>query len=75
MKTVYDYVQQNFSEKISLDEVADLLSMSVVSFNRFIKKRTNKTFVNYLNDIRVGYASRWLIEKDLSIAEIAYKVV
>ncbi len=73
MKTVYDYVQQNFSEKISLDEVADLLSMSVVSFNRFIKKRTNKTFVNYLNDIRVGYASRWLIEKDLSIAEIAYK--
>ncbi|NMH27412.1 helix-turn-helix domain-containing protein [Flavobacterium silvaticum] len=73
MKLVYDYVQKNFSGKISLEEVSDLTNMSPVSFNRFIKKRAGKTFVNYLNDIRVGYASRWLVEKDLSISEIAFK--
>ncbi|NHN27781.1 helix-turn-helix transcriptional regulator [Flavobacterium jejuense] len=73
MKVIYDYIQKNFAEKITLNEVADVVSMGVVSFNRFIKKRTNKTFVNYLNDIRVGYAARWLIEKDLSISEIAFK--
>lgn len=73
MKIIYDYIQKNFAEKITLNEVADVVSMGVVSFNRFIKKRTNKTFVNYLNDIRVGYAARWLIEKDLSISEIAFK--
>jgi len=73
MKLVYEYIQKNFSNKITLDDVSDIASMSAVSFNRFIKKRTNKTFVNYLNDIRVGYAARWLVEKDLSISEIAFK--
>jgi AraC-like DNA-binding protein len=73
MKLVYEYIQKNFDNKITLDDVSDIASMSPVSFNRFIKKRTNKTFVNYLNDIRVGYAARWLVEKDLSISEIAFK--
>jgi len=73
MKLVYEYVQKNFSDKITLDDVSDIASMSPVSFNRFIKKRTGKTFVNYLNDIRVGYAARWLVEKDLSISEIAFR--
>lgn len=73
MKLVYDFVQKNFSNKITLDDVSELTNMSPVSFNRFIKKRSGKTFVNYLNDIRVGYASRWLVEKDLSISEIAFK--
>jgi len=73
MKLVYEYIQKNFSNKITLEEVSGIASMSPVSFNRFIKKRTNKTFVNYLNDIRVGYAARWLVEKDLSISEIAFK--
>jgi len=73
MRLVYEYVQKNFSEKITLDDVSRAAFMSPVSFNRFIKKRTGKTFVNYLNDIRVGYAARWLVEKDSSISEIAFK--
>lgn len=73
MKLVYELVQKRFSEKISLEEVSEATLMSPVSFNRFIKKRTGKTFVNYLNDIRIGYAARWLVEKDLSISEIAFK--
>lgn len=73
MKIIYEYVQKNFSEKITLEEVSNIASMSTVSFNRFIKKRTGKTFVNYINNIRIGYAARWLAEKDLSISEIAFK--
>lgn len=73
MKLIYEYVQKNFSEKITLEEVSNVASMTTVSFNRFIKKRTGKTFVNYINDIRIGYAARWLAEKDLSISEIAFK--
>ncbi len=72
IKLLYGYIQDNYANKISLSEVAELLNMSNVSFNRFIKKRTNKTFVEYLNDVRIGFASRWLIEKDLGISEIAF---
>lgn len=73
MKLVYEYVQKNFAEKITLEDLSNVASMSTISFNRFIKKRTGKTFVDYVNNIRVGYAARWLVEKDLSISEIAFK--
>ncbi|PCJ92277.1 MAG: AraC family transcriptional regulator [Flavobacteriaceae bacterium] len=72
IKLLYDYVQKNYASKITLSEVSELLNMSNVSFNRFIKKRTGKTFVEYLNDVRIGYASRWLVERDCSISEIAF---
>jgi len=73
MKLVYEYVQKNFAEKITLEDVSSVASMTSISFNRFIKKRTGKTFVNYINDIRIGYAARWLVEKDMSVSEIAFK--
>ena len=73
IKKIYEYVQNNYQNKMSLNEISDLVNMSPVSFNRFIKKRTGKTFIEYVNDTRIGYASRWLIEKELSIAEIAFK--
>jgi len=72
IEVIYKFVQDNYKNRISLDEISNLVNMSPVTFNRFIKKRTGKTFVEYVNDTRVGYAARWLIEKDLSIAEIAY---
>jgi len=73
MKLIYDYIQNNFSKKMTLEEVAGIVNMTIISFNRFLKKRTGKTFVDYINSIRIGYASRLLAEKDLSIAEIAFK--
>ncbi len=73
IKVVYDYIQDNFSRKISLTEISSLVNMSPVSFNRFIKKRTGKTFIEYTNDTRISYATRWLIETDLSISEIGFK--
>lgn len=73
MLLVYNYIQKKYSEKITLEDVSKVALMSPISFNRFIKKRTNKTFVNYLNDVRIGHAAKNLIEKDLSVSEIAFK--
>ena len=73
MKIIHDYVHNNFEKKITLEEVASVTNMSSVTFNRFIKKRSGKTFINYLNEIRVGYAARWLIEKNLTVSEIAFE--
>ncbi|AXP79814.1 HTH-type transcriptional activator Btr [Mariniflexile rhizosphaerae] len=72
IKRIYEYVQENYDKKITLAEASELVNMSQVSFNRFMKKRTGKTFVDYVNDVRIGYASIRLIEKDVSISEIAF---
>lgn len=73
IKKVYEFIQENYTRKISLSEISALVNMSPVSFNRFIKKRTGKTFIEYTNDTRIGFASKWLIETDFSIGEIGFK--
>lgn len=73
LKSLYYFIQDNYTNKITLTEVSSLLNMSTVSFNRFIKKHTGRTFVEYLNAVRVGYASQMLVEKDLGISEIAFE--
>lgn len=73
IKKVYDYIQDNFHNKISLTEISELVNMSPVSFNRFIKNRTGKTFVIYVNNTRISKATRLLLESDLSIGEISFK--
>jgi transcriptional regulator GlxA family with amidase domain len=47
--------------------------MTEVSFSRFIKQRTGNTFIDTMNEIRLGNASRMLIESNDSIADIAVK--
>lgn len=73
IKKVYEHIHENYSRKIALEEISQLVNMSPVSFNRFIKKRTGKTFINYVNDTRISYATRWLIESEKSIGEISYQ--
>ncbi len=72
IKRIYEFVQENFDKRITLAEASELVNMSQVSFNRFMKKRTGKTFVDYVNDVRIGHAAIRLIEKDISISEIAF---
>ncbi len=68
---VVDFMNENFSRTIRLAEAADLVEMAETAFSRFFKAKTGITFVDYLNDIRIGHASRLLIDTINPIAEIA----
>lgn len=68
-----EYMNKNFDKQISLSEVARIANMSDVSFSRFFKQRTGNTFVDSQTQIRLGHASRLMIETTQSVAEIAYK--
>lgn len=73
IESVMVHLNKNFDREITLCEAANLVSMSEVSFSRFFKTRTGKTFVDTLNEIRLGHASRLLIDTTQSISEIAYR--
>jgi len=73
IKLVMDYLNKNFHKEVSLSEAAKLVAMSEVAFSRFFKLRTGKTFVDTLNEVRLGHASRMLIDTTQSINEIAYR--
>lgn len=72
IEKAFEYMNNNYDKPITLSEVARLVSMTEVSFSRFIKKRTGITFIDSLNEIRLGHASRLLIDTTHSIAEISY---
>ena len=72
METLYNFIQKNFKNKMTLEEVSSLLNMSNVSFNRFIKRRTGKTFIEFLNERRISHACMQLIETNDNIAQIAF---
>jgi AraC-like DNA-binding protein len=68
----YDFILKNYNRTFYLSEVSDLLNMSEVSFSRYFKKHTRKSFSEYVTKIRISQACKLLLEKELSIAEVAF---
>ncbi len=69
---VFNHVKANFKEDISLDEIANIVSMTVPSFCRYFKKITNKTFTQFVNEYRLVHASKLLAEQPISITQVCY---
>ena len=71
---VMEFLNGNYQRNLSLSEVARVMNMSQPSFCRFIKQCTGKSFINCLNDIRIGAVCRDLVElPTATVSEIAYK--
>lgn len=73
IEVIMKYLNHNFDKAVTLAEAARLAAMSEVAFSRFFKMRTGRTFVDTLTEIRLGHASRMLIETTHGITEVAYK--
>ena len=72
VQKVINYLNANFQKEIRLLDVANHVNMTEVSFSRFMKKRTGKNYIEYLNDIRLGVASRLLVNSNKSVSEICF---
>jgi len=70
---IFKYVNQNFQNHITLDEIADKVSLTVPAFCRYFKKVTGKTFTKLVNEYRVVHATKLLSESQKSIADISYE--
>ena len=68
-----DHILMNFQEKIELNKVAELANMTPNSFCRYFKKRTTKTFSQFIIELRVGKACQLLTESEKKIIEIAFE--
>ena len=69
---VYNFVKQNYTRKITLEEAADVVCMTEESFSRFFSKVMKKKFFSFLNEYRVIVACKLLIESDMPIAQVCY---
>lgn len=73
IKIVNQYLYDNLVNPIKINDVAALVSMTPSAFSHFFKKRTQRSFSDYLSDLRIGYAAKLLIESEKTISEICFE--
>jgi transcriptional regulator GlxA family with amidase domain len=74
VKKAQEYIEGNFSEKISLDQLADMFSVSRRSFERRFKKATNNTVIEYLQRVKIEAAKRSFELSRKNISEVMFDV-
>lgn len=72
LQQVFDYVMHNFEKDITLHQISNLVHMTPHAFCRFFKQRTNKTFFQFLIELRIEHACQMLFDSNKTpIAEIS----
>jgi len=70
---IYQYTLSNFKNGITIKEVAKHVHISPNYFCRYFKQRTSKTYIQFVTELRVGYACELLLENNLNINQICYE--
>jgi AraC-like DNA-binding protein len=69
---IFEYTIKHFSEPITLSTIAAIAAMSVSAFCRFFKRNTKKTYVQFVNEMRIGQACQSLLRSDKTVLQICY---
>ena len=72
LRKIYDYIHANYSEKISIEDVASLANLGPEAFCRYFKRMTRLTFIEFLNRYRISQARR-LLRIDNNISEVCFE--
>jgi len=73
MDKVFKYVFENFAADMQLDDVAALINMNKQAFCRYFKSRTQKTFIEFVNEVRIGHACKLITDGERQIGNLAYE--
>ena len=73
MQLVHDYVLNHFPDDLSLDTISDLAGMTPPAFCRYFKTRSNKTFSEFVSEVRIGHACKLLIAGKLTITQASFE--
>lgn len=73
MNNIYQFIFNNFQQRISLQDIAKVAHISPHSFCRFFKSKTQKSFSTFLTEVRVHHACKLLAETDHPVSDICYE--
>lgn len=73
VQKVQTYIDEHYKEEIRLNDLASIAGMTPTAFSRFFKLRTGRSISDYVIDVRLGHASRLLVDSTTSVAEICYE--
>lgn len=71
VEKAHTFMTKHYESDIKLSDVANLIGMTDGGFSRFLRKQTGRSFIDTLNEIRLGHATRMLVDTTHSVAEVA----
>jgi AraC-like DNA-binding protein len=72
LNEIFQFTLQSYQRQITLQEVAGIASMTTNAFCRYFKQHTRKSYITFLNELRIGNATKMLMNNDASISRICY---
>ena len=73
IEAVFKYVLENFKSDVNSKKAASLACLNNAAFCRYFKRRTKKTFSQFVNDVRITHATGLLLEDDFNITEVGFE--
>ncbi len=73
IEKIVDFTINSFKRQVGLAKDAGIANMSVPAFCNYFKKCTRKTYINFLNVVRIGYACRMLVNTDKNIKQVCFE--
>jgi len=70
---IFQFTIDSFKEPVSLAQVASIACMSIPAFCNYFKRSTKKTYIDFLNEVRIGYACNLLVDTKKSVLDICYE--
>ena len=74
MQPVLSYIDEHYNEKITLEQMSELVNFDKSHFCRVFKRCVNASLVDYINYIRISKAEKLLLSTNKSISEIAEEI-
>lgn len=70
---IMHFINHNYHRKILQEEIAAKIGMNTAAFCRYFKEKTGKTFISFVNEMRIAYACKLLIEARMSVSQICFE--
>ena len=70
---IMHFININYQRKISQQEIASKIGMTTAAFCRYFREKTGKGFTFFVNEMRIGYACKLLMENRLAISQICFE--
>ena len=73
MDEILDYIEENYSDNLTLNEIATQFNFSIPYLSNLFKKNLNMNFIDYYDEVRLKHSLKDLLETNLPIIDIALK--
>lgn len=71
---VYQYIIDHYFDNPTLEQVSEIANMSSTAFCRYFKTHTNKTYTQFLNEVKIGNACKLLMDNNLSVSQVCFEI-